>query len=512
MAALGFFDLHCHPGLKTFFTDKEETKRDTCWTYYNIKGFLGLVDRLCLGNMFDSGSSLTQLIRGNVSIAVVGLYAFERAMIEGEMFRVCKKSYNILTLSGKLKRNKRISYELMEQISRKDTSYFEMFEQVQTHLLRSQSIYPKFKLVNEFGDIDENMLNIVLSIEGGHNLFDRIPHNSNDDDKVLKNLNKLKTGNYRYFFFAPAHAESNPICTHAYAMKLLKDDRFLPDNMISGISDLGKEIIKTSLEQPNRILIDIKHMSLVSRLQYYELLKTPEYSNTPIIMSHGGVTGVSWKSMPIVSTEPTGFWEKVKYYKPAGLMRTSFNPWSINLYDEEIKIIIKSKGLIGLNLDERILGTKHSSNQLSEYFSKKDFEDISNRAQVNDGSSDRNRQNYHKGRRRLFQYRRDVKHLCNNILHIIKIAGPEAWAHVCIGSDFDGMVNAIDPYNNAEKLEKLKRHMIKWLPKVALSDRKHFYFINNAEDRVNDIMFRNAFRFLEANFKPKISPHPLHFS
>ena len=109
MAVQGFFDLHCHPGLKTFFTDKEETKRDTCWAHYNIKGLLGLVDRLLLGNMFDSGCSLTQLIRGNVSIAVVGLYAFERAMIEGEIFKVCKKSFNILKLTRKFKRNKRIS-------------------------------------------------------------------------------------------------------------------------------------------------------------------------------------------------------------------------------------------------------------------------------------------------------------------------------------------------------------------------------------------------------------------
>jgi microsomal dipeptidase-like Zn-dependent dipeptidase len=339
------------------------------------------------------------------------------------------------------------------------------------------------------------MLNIVLSIEGGHNLFGKIAHNNNVDARVMRHFKKLKTGKRRYFFFGPAHLERNPLCTHAYGMKIIDDERFNPDGDSYGISDLGKRIIKKSLENPKRILIDTKHMSLVSRLQYYEMLKSDELEDVPIIMSHAGVTGVSYNSMPIEKCELTGKWFKVQYYKPAGLMRTTFNPWSINLYDEEIPIIIASNGIIGMNLDERILGTKqHTEEERTEYFSRKDFLDYWSQVPNNNGTNKRRRRFIHQG---------DVKHLCNNILHIVKIGGPKAWDHICLGSDFDGMVNSVDPYNNTEKLTKLRNHMIKWLPRMAKSDPNNSYHINNnnVEKRVDGIMFENAYRFLKTNFK-----------
>jgi microsomal dipeptidase-like Zn-dependent dipeptidase len=95
-----------------------------------------------------------------------------------------------------------------------------------------------------------------------------------------------------------------------------------------------------------------------------------------------------------------------------------------------------------------------------------------------------------------------VKHLSNNILHIVRVGGKDAWDHICIGSDFDGMVDAVDPYNNTVKLRKLREDMIEWLPKMANSDPNNLYYINygNVEKRVDSIMFKNAFRFLKTNF------------
>jgi microsomal dipeptidase-like Zn-dependent dipeptidase len=84
----------------------------------------------------------------------------------------------------------------------------------------------------------------------------------------------------------------------------------------------------------------------------------------------------------------------------------------------------------------------------------------------------------------------------------VRIGKEEAWDHICIGSDFDGLVNFIDPYNSAEKLMKLREDMIRWFPLMADSDGNNTYYIdnNNVEKRVDAIMYKNANRFLQKNF------------
>ena len=75
---------------------------------------------------------------------------------------------------------------------------------------------------------------------------------------------------------------------------------------------------------------------------------------------------------------------QVEYDRPRGIGASSkrkkdltyFNPWSINLYNEEIKEIIASGGLIGLNLDQRIQGADKVK---GEYFSALEFEALMHR-------------------------------------------------------------------------------------------------------------------------------------
>jgi microsomal dipeptidase-like Zn-dependent dipeptidase len=491
-----FFDLHCHPGLKSYLTASREKDRISCWQLIDVRGPFGFVDRFFKGNMLDSSSSLSQLKKGNVSIAVVGLYAYERTMIKS----ILTKFQDTAILNRF--RIKQLDYNLLRKLASKKSNYFRLFKGVQRHLLKAKRLQPEYNLVKKFSDFVPDKLNVVLSIEGGHNLFSRKPYR-NDGKRVMRNLSKLKTGKRRYFFFGPAHLERNPLCTHAFGMKIIDDEKFNPDGDAYGISNLGKRVIKKALENPHRILIDIKHMSLVSRLQYYDMLQNNDLGEVPIIMSHAGVTGVSYNSMPIDKCELTGKWFKVRYYKPAGLRHTAFNPWSINLYDEEIPVIIASNGIIGMNLDERILGTKqHSGKERTEYFSRKDFEDYWDQVPEDNSTNNQSRRYRRNNCNRWYMYHGDVKHLCNNILHIVKIGGPKAWDHICIGSDYDGMINGVDPYNDAEKLMRLRKHLIKWLPRMAKSDRNHSYFINdeNIEKRVDAIMFENAYRFLKENF------------
>jgi hypothetical protein len=116
-----FIDLHCHPGLKSYLTASREKDRTSCWKYIDVRGPLGLADKVFLGNMFDSNSSLSQLDKGNVSIAVVGLYAYERAMVK----RILNK------LQGTIIINrfpvKQLDYSLLQRIASKK----QLFQAVQ---------------------------------------------------------------------------------------------------------------------------------------------------------------------------------------------------------------------------------------------------------------------------------------------------------------------------------------------------------------------------------------------
>ena len=510
MANHVFFDLHCHPGLKTFLTGNDESSRLSCWETFDLRGLLGFADKHCLGDMLDSNSSLTQLRNGHVRIAVVGLYAYERSMITAKITVLNIHLFSLRTLARIANRlgNRQIDHTVLNRISTDPSNYFDVFREVERHLLSAQGDPPppRYILVNSPADIVDNELNIVRSIEGGHNLFGAVSPGSNVEAMVLNNLDSLKSSDPRYFFFAPAHLESNRLCTHAYGMKIITDERFLPDGSEYGISDLGRKVIEKALEkneerQKKRILIDIKHMSLRSRLMYYAMLQEEAYrdQHIPIIASHMGVTGVSYRNMPVVKYRFEGDCYKVRYCKPAGLMGTTFNPWSINLYDEEIITIIESKGLIGMNFDERILGTRQRTrNDLTEYIGRREFTDYwdhdppePSRCRCYNGRTER----YPKA---CLRYQTDVKHLCNNILHIVRIGGEEAWNHICIGSDFDGLVNFIDPYNSAEELGRLRRHMIKWLLRMAESTGSNTYGIDitNVERRVDAIMYENAHSFL----------------
>jgi microsomal dipeptidase-like Zn-dependent dipeptidase len=501
MASPSYIDFHCHPGLKTFLSGADEGSRSNCWETPDLVGFLGEVAKIALGNMFNSNSSLTQLKAGNVSIAVVGLYAYERPMITGTLEMRSDTGFNLLKATKLLgKRNREnISRECLEKISSVKNNYFDLFNEVQEHLLDSRDIVPKYKLLKKLSESEPDMLNIILSIEGGHNLLSNLPGDKPDRESVLKNLETLKKmEDRRYLFLGLAHLESTELCNHAYGMKIIADDGFRPAG--DGISNLGKDVIKKALEEePYRMLIDVKHMSFRARMQYYDMLKYGSLKNVPIIMSHAGLTGRSYKEMPIKSYELIDRWYKVEYYQPTGLLGTEFNPWSINLYDEEIPIIIKSNGIIGINLDERILGTgRPTPDHLTEYFSEGEYEFCRPFFEMGKATAESLDNQDNSDEKHGFH--RDLRHICNNILRIVKKGGPEAWNNICIGSDFDGLVNPVDNYHTSEKFGKLSKDLEKCLPRMAESDKGYQYDLSNMKAKVEGIMYENARTFLEKYF------------
>ncbi len=543
MANPPFRDIHCHPGLKTFLSADDEADRLDCWQILILPVLLKIIDKVLLGNILESQCSLSQLNTVSGTIAQAGLYSLEKAMVNGDLIDLLGTHVNLVKAALLLKLKGYtgiIDYNLMQRISLPQTSYFDVFIEDQTHLLKSRAANPGYNLMNKIEDYDSNRLNLILCIEGGHNLLSNATGNNLRND-VLSNLAALKASGHRYLFMSLTHVECNPLCTQAYAIQFLHHKNFMPVG--HGITPLGIEVITEALRRPNRILIDIKHMSLESRKQYYDILRRDYRSqNIPILISHGGVTGVSWENKPVVCWKKRDEFIKVRYYQPKGLMKTRFNPWSINLYDEEIKIIVDSDGLIGLNLDERILGAKQKRRgKRIEYFSPDEFNRHNFKKQLLrsilawgpfEFFTDENRDTREIEIRlreyllniimdpahiqdfdgmlpeivRLYDRLPDVisdkgvRHLCNNILHIIKVAGDDGWKHISIGSDFDGLINAIDSCKNPLKYDDLADELEELLPRMA-DTIPGFPNITNIEQKVSDIMSGNAFSFLQRYFR-----------
>lgn len=556
----GIIDIHVHPDLKSFLSANEEMNRTNCWQYFNSDPLIEAIDSLLLGNILESQSNLVQLNNSKGTIAVIGLTVVEKAMIKADLINLVFFHINLLRVAKILEitgNGNILNYELLKRTSKPRSRYFSVFDEMLSHLILSKLILPGFNLLDKINQYDPKKLNVILTAEGGHNLFKR-NCGCRVRKGVLDSLANLKSGRYRYLFIGLAHHSRNRLCTHSWSMKILHHRNFKPVGF--GITKLGREVIIEALkETPHRIFLDIKHMSLVARQQYYEMLeRDPNLANQniPLITSHTGVTGISYQDRYkyVVTCKRCCRWTKVLYNQPEGLMGTKFNPWSINLYDEEIKKIVESDGLIGLSLDARILGARqHKKKDRIEYFSRKEFRcsDLEGRPvlqinmphkEVEISDAERKVIRFEEGlKRRLIKYiqnvnkqpqrhkdfktdrdnilidfedlkkmkaglsnlisssENDIKHLCNNILHIVRVAGDEGWKHICIGSDFDGLVSAIECCRNVTEYNNLANNLIQWLPLMA-SGVSSITHMTSIDQKVEDIMSGNAYRFLQKNF------------
>lgn len=575
MAIPPFTDIHCHPELKSFLTG------NNCWHNLNLWKYLKIIDSFLLGGILESQSTLTQLDNSGGNIALIGLYAPEKAMIKGSLFNLLGFHINIIRAARFLKFVTPQGYDnidchLVKRIASPRTRYFSLFKEVQTHMLESETIRPGYKLLRNMNDYDPNRLNLIFTIEGGHNLLNKRCSCTLKRD-VLNHLKDFKSGCCRYFCMSIAHIERNRLCTNAFGIKFLRHRLFKPVGR--GITRLGKKVIVETLRKPNRILIDIKHMSLEARKQYYDILKNEFGSEKiPIIITHSGVTGVSFDKMPVVKCKRCCRWTKVEYYRPKGLANTKFNPWSINIYDEEIREIVNSEGLIGLELDARILGARQGNREeRTEYFSRRELRcrNLTERHAINSGLqepddelSERDRlmevfraklkvflreivrrpdlfkellslneekmqsvknerklsffstvitirtarlKDLHKKYKELkrlyhqimslpvIESLSDIMHLCNNILHIIRIGGDKAWKCICIGSDLEGLIDSIDGCDNVTQYNILAQKLKILLPQMAQNAQGIPPF-NDIDQKVEDLMYGNAFNFLKKHF------------
>ena len=362
----------------------------------------------------------------------------------------------------------------------------------------------KFKIVTDYSqfkniiDNDPSTIAVVLTIEGAHSLgnfsdadftvdFDEVNKNSEKYRSVfLNNIRTMKQswGDKTPFFITLCHHFWNLLSGHCKSMSpsgpiIPGMDAIIDQipNINKGMTEVGKDVVKALLNSDGntrRILIDVKHMSIESRKWYYNFVRQRRAAGDfiPIICSHTSVN--LYDTMDDASTSEDNFYKD----KFAFLSR-----FSINLSNDEISEIADSKGIIGIILNE---------GRMPGRLGRKAIKDCGK------GMSKKKAEIY-------------LKLIMCNVLQIVKVINKkEAWDLVCIGSDFDGVIDPFECYRDAETLKQLPDDIaqylanptfdLDWIGVTALDIKNKYMFGYTAQEIAEKIAYSNVLLFMERYF------------
>lgn len=597
MSGSKYFDFHFHPVFKNFITSFDNqypsprSAGDIIGKVHLEHSLIRIMDQKFL-HLLHCQSCIYQLKKaGELVLGMAAIASIEKC------FSATRGLFaKILTSRGRINP---LDHAYMDKIREGDISYYYLF-------IKELELYKKLRDHNYITILTRKKqtsldclrgIALTLSMEGGHCLcrtkiknpgeYDDTPeidqsdafyedfrlHKKVDSARSLQLLQQamwdedmdlLYLTLTHLSFIKEAH-----LAGHAYGMKMIKEPSIYPAG--HGLTQKGKDVIDAAYELKVNVkgksvaapvLIDIKHMSLKSRLDFYEYRKgtrikksgmsrnekdfqvssDPDFQNSssgekshaaPIIATHAGVTGYSiqeWINSCQRAFMPRKLKEKVIGIKVKRKLagewggmhkKFTFNAWSINLMDEDIVEIMRSRGLIGVSLDVRILGWQDaiSKGGKIEYISTEDFayffpgqktttipsvvEEEFLEEKVKSKAPAPSREE------------RQPLSFCFNILHIIstglQVQGVDPWERVCIGSDFDGMINPLINCRNAGRFPGLEKSLIKWLPVAERSYRS----INNGPEllkktdrgevdtddlkqKIRNIMYLNGKQFVES--------------
>ena len=540
-----YFDFHFHPVFKAFISQFEKQYpsgrgHDQFFKPFDLKNpITDTLDNEFL-HILEGQCSLQQMEEGKFSLGVANVAPIERFFTykDGVFGKILNSKFFTSPLDQ----------ALMDTIREGKISYYQLLlrELEIYHLLDKNNIIQL--LTRKKNKFKAGKSNLVFSIEGGHALNRCMVGSSIDTDimvtaadftdalcndfkqhprltpaQCLQNLHKamweMDMDIFSLVLTHLSNIEESFLATHAYGMKMLDAEESYPSG--NGISRKGKAVIDAAYtmkqgEKKTPVLIDIKHMGLKSREDFYAYRKEKNYKH-PIIASHMGVTGYNtteWKDALKKSEVKRGDIPSIGIYterKAAGkwgaINKTfSFNPWTINLMDDDIIEVINSKGLIGISLDVRILGWQNmlTKEDQIEYLSLEDFRHFfpNNKLALQNLPTE--------AMESWLVPTREERHplsLCFNILHIVSVGklftAENPWDYICIGSDFDGLINPIINCRTSAKSGDLKATLLRWLPVAEKAYREENggpeLLQKDWQKEVEKVLYGNGHRFLQAS-------------
>lgn len=479
MAREFFVDIHAHPTLRAYNSTVSQGTRNL-WEKTHNPSFDNKLGRWARmkshGIAHHSQANLYNFAEGNVRVVFDALYPFEKGFLNLRKLpkaMLGKENADILfqTVTG---------YD-MNQIRalRKHKDYFQELLGQYGFLSKGQGQSPdgkfSYQLAGNWGDVeaivgsDPNKIAVVVTIEGAHALNCGIPKRKGKpgacEKELLDNIGTIKSWKAAPFFINLAHHFYNELSGHTRSLKPGMYQAFNQKKGLNeGITPLGWKVLHELLAKDNgrRVLIDVKHMSLKARKEYYQMIhshnRISHHDRIPIVCSHTGVSAYS-------TIRASGR----RKDKPRKMRQTPFHNWAINLSDEEIRHIADSGGLMGLMVDKGLLG---SQQRLVEI---KGFEDARQRKDA------------------LLEL------VAQNIFRAVHAVGDSrGWDLIALGTDYDGMITHLDMYPEAACLPDLKSDLVDYLKRTRYC--QDLWHGLEPEEMVQKLMQTNALRFLEHHF------------
>ena len=541
--AMKVLDIHCHPVVKTLLKERADAR--SVWVPIDLQ--------LPLVNGLESQCALDQVCDIGMNLLCLTRHTLERGMVRQPLLYVA----SIVPYSAYMKLPRLLRLAHGDQPGR--VSYDEQLDDEWYNLHRSpDGRYPNQKLchltsLSEYKEENKETLYIIFNVEGGH-----IFNNPGDEchevktDNVIYVLNKLQGECPMIFYFTPTHTTPNNLINHAFAGKILRDKPFRPDSF--GICPTGFSAIKEIYKR--KILIDIKHMSLVSRQQFYKF-RNDNGIDTPIIASHVAFTGLSWEGLvnKVELLARGRDFVKIRQHATTGIIPTKkydpftetfsngmakFNPNSINLYDEDILHVLQSGGLIGIIFDVRILGASIKES-VTEFLSIPEYEEWCKQSGLMDCETKLNEAQtvYDETEDEVFYREEDILefaeeiqlyfpdvsdvnyelmsteenikakseehllHFMNQLLYIAKLCteklpGTNPWKQICVGSDFDGLIASMYCCRNVKSFEHFADLLATRIPIEA--EKAGITIPSPIDCFIEDFFYNNAYRAIEKHF------------
>jgi hypothetical protein len=494
-------DLHCHPNYKPFARAHTENaqppgaqsnspgQRSSLWHYDPPR----LTDKLAnyfIGVTKFSQNNLTAALYGRLLVMVVGLGTVEKFFFKNKL-GTSPITDLLDDFAAEFGKNRINVIEAMVNYWEDFQREMKFMEEMENEAVKIDGHWYTYRLPKNFMDLQQNIelnekeetgksktnpiiISIIPACEGLHILNCGLERDC-DPNEVKQNAIALKNMTNAPWFVTFSHHFYNELCGHARSLrrqigKLTNQE----EGINSPFVPLGMEVVDILLNktQGRRILIDVKHMSAIARREFYELRRTKYNNEVPIIISHGVCNG-----LPTLGA-------KVSNYPELG--NTFINPLEnvlggdgqfkdhnlINFFDDEIVEMVRSEGIIGIQLDERRLASDETIDRVKHSLWKN----------------------------KIMHYRSEL--LWRQIQYMAELLddhGLYAWGNMAIGSDYDGLVDPLNSFWTAEQYDDLasflERHAFNYFDKH--SDRLKHPFNKISADLVIQNIFRdNAWNFL----------------
>lgn len=493
-------DLHCHPNYKTFaraHTDNGKApgaqsdsinNRSSLWYYDPPK----LGDKLL--NYFLSitkfrQNNLTAALYGRLLVMAVGLGSVEKFFFKNKLGsgKISDIANDFVSEFGEPRIN---AIQGMKDYWADFKREIKFMEQQESQPIKIDGYWYTYRLVKNFTELQQAMaaneivqagtrrelpLNLALipTVEGLHILNCGLENPCTPAD-VKANAEALKKMPNAPWFVTFSHHFYNELCGHARSLrkqigKLTNQE----EGINSGFTPLGRSVLDILLRKTGgrRILIDVKHMSALARKEFYALRKSKYNSDFPIIISHGVCNG-----LPTLGATVSQFPE---------IGNTFINPVEdvmggdgkfkdhnlINFFDDEVIEMVKSDGILGLQLDERRIASDETISRVKHSLA----------------------------RNKIMHYRSELMwKQVQYIAELLDANGLYAWGHIAIGSDYDGLVDPLNAFWTAEEYDDLasflERHAYNYF-------KDHPERIKNGFNKVTpDLVVQNIFRDNAWNF------------